>query len=394
MRLTGSVGVEAVPEAGKEPTARARVNRAAKVVAVAKVAVAPKVTKAVKHRALVEELAKVEEGGASKVWRDSLDSRMKNLQSAVSDRTGQGYNYWWDRFVLWCTEAGCESMPFDAVRVSAFLSNLAETSAGLGGVPGARAALAYYWRMKYPDVTSPTEAAEVSAVVHGIKRRFQLPVAKKEALSVEDFGKVLRHVTEGGELESLNMVKLRLAAQVSVMFCCFARFEEVQALKVQQVKLGEVDIEVDFLKGKTYQYGEARLGMMPAQPQLALDPVKVVRVYMERLRELGVEETSSLFPSFTSHKGVTKVLSKAASYDCVRKQFKAACAAAQVSGKPADYGLHSMRRGAATGAVNNGCSDHEVMKQMRVSSGETVRRYATMDRKKLSNAVNLLFAQS
>ena len=353
-----------------------------------------KVSSVERHKALVEEFATVEEGGASQVWGESLSARMKNLQAGVSDRTGQGYNYWWNRFVLFCGEAGCEPMPFTAVMVSAFLSNLAEKSSGLGGVDGARAALGFYWKMKFPDVTSPTEEAEVSAVLHGIKRRFQLPVTKKEALSVEDFGKVLRHVTEGGELEKIAMCKLRLAAQVSVMFCCFARFEEVQALKVQQVKVGEVDIEVDFLKGKTYQYGECRLGMMPAQPHLALDPVEVVKAYLARLRKLGVKETSWLFPSFSSVKGVDRVLVRAASYDCVRKQFKAACAAAQVSGKPADYGLHSMRRGAATGAVNNGSSDHEVMKQMRVSSQETVRRYATLDRKKLSTAVNLLFSQS
>ena len=347
-----------------------------------------------KHKALVEEFARVEEGGASQLWEDSLAARVKNIQAAVSDRTGQGYHYWWERFVQFCGEAGCEPMPFIAVMVSAFLSNLAERSSGLGGVDGARAALGFYWRMKFPGVASPTEEAEVCAVLHGIKRRFQLPVAKKAALSVEDFGKVLRHVTEGGELEKISMCKIRLAAQVSVMFCCFARFEEVQALKLVQVKEGEVALEVDFLKGKTYQFGEARLGMMPAQPHLALDPVAVVKVYLRRLRKLGVKDSSWLFPSFSSVKGVDKVLSKPASYDCVRKQFKAACAAAQVSGNPADYGLHSMRSGGATGAVNNGCSDHEVMKQMRVSSQETVRRYATLDRKKLSSAVNLLFSQS
>ena len=353
-----------------------------------------KVTSVVRHKELVEELAKVEQGGSSKVWKDGLEARMKNLQAGVSDRTGQGYHYWWSRFVLYCKEVGCEPMPFDGVKVSSFLSTLAERSDGMGGVDGARAALSYYWKMKFPGLASPTEDAEVHAVVQGIKRRFKLPVAKKEALSVEDFGKVLQHVTGGGELEALGMVQLRLAAQVAVMFCTFARFEEVQALKVEQIKEGGEGLVVDFLKGKTYQFGEARLGMMPAQPHLALDPVVVVKAYLVRLRKLGVKENSSLFPSFSSNRGGVRVLSKPASYDCVRKQFKAACAAAKVSGDPANYGLHSMRRGAATGAVNNGCSDHEVMKQMRVSSEGTVRRYATMDKKKLSNAVNVLFTQT
>ncbi len=63
-----------------------------------------------------------------------------------------------------------------------------------------------------------------------------------------------------------------------------------------------------------------------------------------------------------------------------------------MAGSQADYGMHSMRRGGVTGAVNKGCSDHEVMKQMRVASQGTVQRYATLDRKKLSRAVNVLFS--
>ncbi len=203
-------------------------------------------------------------------------------------------------------------MPFNAVLVSAFLSDLAENSSGLGGVDGARAALGFYWRMKFPGSPSPTLDAEVSAVVHGIKRRFQVPVTKKAPLSVEDFCEVLRHVSEGGELEKISMCRLRLAAQVSIMFCCFARFEEVQALRVEQVKEDEMGLEVDFLKGKTYQFGEARLGMMPGQPHLALDPVFVVKTYLRRLRGLGAPSCSWLFPSFASVKGVDKVLDKPA----------------------------------------------------------------------------------
>ena len=230
-------------------------------------------------------------------------------------------------------------------------------------------------------------------MVHGIKRRFQLPVKKKEALSVEDFCKILWHVTEGGRLEEIGLVVLRLAAQVAVMYCTFGRFEEVQALKTEQVQVGKTELVVDFLKGKTYQYGESRLGSMPSQPQLALDPVEVVKVYIRRLGELGASKSAWLFPSFTSTKGELRVLDKPASYGAVRKQFKEAVAGAGVSGKVADYGMHSMRRGAVSGAVNNGCDDHSIMKQMRVSSTATVQRYASMNKGKLAAAVNVLFGQ-
>ena len=65
--------------------------------------------------------------------------------------------------------------------------------------------------------------------------------------------------------------------------------------------------------------------------------------------------------------------------------------AAGVTADPATYGLHSMRRGAVTSAINNGASDHTVQKSMRVASGATVRRYATLSDSSLKAASTAIF---
>ena len=46
---------------------------------------------------------------------------------------------------------------------------------------------------------------------------------------------------------------------------------------------------------------------------------------------------------------------------------------------------------AATAAVNNGCDDHVVSKQMRVGVS-TVRRYATLNSNSLKKATNAVFS--
>ena len=79
------------------------------------------------------------------------------------------------------------------------------------------------------------------------------------------------------------------------------------------------------------------------------------------------------------------------SYDCVLKQFKGFAMDAKVTGSPRDYGLHSFRRGGVTTAVNNGCDEHTVQKQMRVASTKTVSRYATLSRRRLKRANFALF---
>ena len=80
--------------------------------------------------------------------------------------------------------------------------------------------------------------------------------------------------------------------------------------------------------------------------------------------------------AFTSHSDVVDVL--------VQGQ-------GEVEGDTSRYSLHSLRRGAVTGAVNNGCDDHTVRKQMRLASVATVQRYASMDNERLKCATNKLF---
>ena len=74
------------------------------------------------------------------------------------------------------------------------------------------------------------------------------------------------------------------------------------------------------------------------------------------------------------------------------KQFKSYAKDAGISGSPKEYGLHSCRRGAVTTAVNNGCDEHTVQKQMRVASVDTVHRYATLGKKRLAKATEKLFS--
>ena len=105
----------------------------------------------------------------------------------------------------------------------------------------------------------------------------------------------------------------------------------------------------------------------------------------------GTERDGRLLPSFRCTTSGYRVLDKPASYDCVRQQFKELLVEAGVTADPASFGLHSCRRGAVTGAVNSGVSDHIVMKQMRVASTSTVTRYATLNKKELKKASDSLF---
>ena len=53
-----------------------------------------------------------------------------------------------------------------------------------------------------------------------------------------------------------------------------------------------------------------------------------------------------------------------------------------ISGKPKGHGFYSFfRRGTVIGAINRGCDDHIVAKQMRVKGKDIVGTYATLSAK-------------
>ena len=112
---------------------------------------------------------------------------------------------------------------------------------------------------------------------------------------------------------------------------------------------------------------------------------------MDKLRAINKGVDSRLFTALRSTAAGDVVLDRSASYRSVLKQFKLVVVEAGVTDDPSSYGLHSMRRGAATSAVNNGASDHAVQKQMRVMSVSTVRRYASLDKEALKAASSAVF---
>ena len=123
---------------------------------------------------------------------------------------------------------------------------------------------------------------------------------------------------------------------------------------------------------------------------MKINPVLVIKFYLRKLQELG-KGSQLLFPALRTRGKKVGLLDYAASYDCVLKQFRKYAEKAGIAGSPKDYGLHSCRRGAVTTSANNGCDDHTIQKQMRVASTSTVRRYATLNKKRLGMANRFLF---
>ena len=341
------------------------------------------------HSELIVERDQITKSGLqsteNKKWESLLKVVDSNVDASLAQQTKGKYKYWWCRFEKFCKEFNRQCLPFSEITVAAFLSHLAENSRGIGGVDLARSSLRHFHLLHFPEKALPTEGEMVKSVIKGIKRRFMIPVKKKRALSNKEFAKLLCTVVGGQGLEKLKLVDLRFLAQVSLMYCTFSRYEESASLKVSFIEEDGNDLAVNFNKGKQYQFGECRTSMVVGQTFGGQNPVAIIREFMKRLK-MTSGEGEWLFPALKRKGKMILKLNAPASYDSLSNQFKRHGFKTGFDFPIKDYGTHSFRRGGVTTAVNNGCSEHVVQKQMRVASTATVNRYATLGRKTLAMA--------
>ena len=131
----------------------------------------------VDHESLVRSLSQgaVKKRVVGETQKLAEAARLTNLQSSVANSMAKNYAYWWSRFKVFCDQIDASVMPFSSETAGLFLSHLAETAPGLGGVTNARAALNFYHSVKFPDSVSPAAGKNVGAIMKGINRRFQKP---------------------------------------------------------------------------------------------------------------------------------------------------------------------------------------------------------------------------
>ena len=144
------------------------------------------------------------------------------------------------------------------------------------------------------------------------------------------------------------------------------------------------NLVVRFPKGKQYQYRETRDSIIAGDPNLPINPLSVILSYKTLLERMPGNKSHLLFPALASSMQGDRCLNRLASYDSVRNQFKILIKEVGLSKDATEFGLHSMRRGGATAAVNANADEHFVQKQMQVASGATVRRYGTVNKENLA----------
>ena len=86
--------------------------------------------------------------------------------------------------------------------------------------------------------------------------------------------------------KNLTFLDQRFIAFIVVMYSSFARYEEMRELKINDVYLIGHDFSVTFFKGKSYQVGGQRHGVVPALPSRLYDPARIFSIYLDSISKI------------------------------------------------------------------------------------------------------------
>ena len=153
------------------------------------------------------------------VWQLGEQGMASNIKASLAPSTANQYEKMWRKYDEFCFWARCARRSSRTICI--FLSYMAETFTGMGGVGGARSALRHHFLVEEPDSICPTDGQEVTLVLKGLNRRFKTQVNKKSALAKVEFYKILVAATKKDKHDVVRLCRLRLAAQVVLMFLSF-----------------------------------------------------------------------------------------------------------------------------------------------------------------------------
>ena len=243
----------------------------------------------------------------------------------------------------------------------------------------ARASIKFYWSLSAISSLCPTESEFVGKFFKGLahdKKDFK-PVVKAYPLNYTELEQLFFAVSQGISFPKLSFIKQRFIALLIVAYSSFARFEELQFLKIENISLIGNDFSVEFHKGKSYK--ERRLGVIPCITEKDFNPSYIFSLYYDIVAMLQSHSncnTNYLFPNSRVLKDKTITLNTPISYSNMLKMLKREASMAHLPFSNFKLGMHSFWRGPVTQAVNSGTDALIIKKLMRVQTLGMVDHYS------------------
>jgi integrase len=249
------------------------------------------------------------------------------------------------------------SLPAAPETVALYLTNLAERRRSMATLAPRLATISQAHQAAHLE--SPTRAAEVRAVMQGIRRAKGTPQRQKTAAITL----IIRAMVAG--LPG-SLIGMRDRALLLLGFAGAFRRSELVSLDVADLAFNADGLVVTLRRSKTDQDGQGATKGIPYGSHPGTCPVRALRALLDTA---GIVD-GPLFRPITRHGKIQPMRLSAYAVALVVKR------AAEATGlDPEQFAGHSLRAGLATAAAAAGVSERAIMAQTGHRSVMVARRY-------------------
>ena len=332
------------------------------------------------------------------IWEDmeiiqdpELKIRAASLPNLIrnrwADSTNKKYEQGWRKWEAWCAcYPESSSLPADPFYIALYLNDLVLDDCKKGALEAAASGIRY--GHLNAGLENPMENKFVGAVLEGAKRTVGKSTVhrQKEPITTGMIKKIIDTYKTPG-----NLMHHRFVVTCLLGFTGFLRISELLEIRVGDMEFEQTWLKITIPKSKNDQVREGHI-LFISRSSSPYCTVGWVERYLKDTKLDSAPENFIICRLAKTKKGHNAIGNRPISYTTVYEYFQEFIVPVCEEISPGSYGIHSLRSGGASAAINNGVSERLVGKHGRWKSGYSRDRYLKDDKKarlSVTEAINL-----
>ena len=285
-----------------------------------------------------------------------LEEKLPELLAGTrAPSTMLSYTQAFRRWKTWCEEVGVSHLPADHYDVCLFAIEKSETGVTMSTIENYMSAIALMHMVS--GLEDPTKNVFLKQVLQSIKRGTCTNKEDKNVVSVND----LHLMVQNTDVE--NLKELRICTMMLLAFFSFMRINEVIHIKLEDLKFGEENLEINIPISKTDQFRKGQK-VIVGKGNDNVCPLFFLKLYLAKVGNMKNEDYIFRPLQFVKDQDVRlKPTNRPMTYSNTRDEFKNLVKKAGLTQKKLK--LHGLRSGGASAAANVGVPDRIIQKQGR-----------------------------
>ncbi|XP_065195395.1 uncharacterized protein LOC135826722 [Sycon ciliatum] len=277
--------------------------------------------------------------------------------------TVQTYARGFNRWHAFASSASLTAFPADGLHVGLYLVHLLLSSSSPAPVATAVASISWvHQKATLPDLTRHACVAQCHRAVQRLLAR---PVKPKKALVSTEVQRIIEHYSDS----STSLDDLQTITLIVLGFSAMLRWDELHRLTPSDISFTDTHMVISLQQRKNDQFRKGHQVYI-ARSGLTTCPVELVQRFLTAGKHLPHQP---LFCRLGSCRKQAILRPIAISYSCALEKVRKCLAIVGLD--PKEYGLHSMRSGAASTAASAGTADRLIKRHGGWKSDSSKNRY-------------------